>query len=421
MKRIKEILTRNIGLKILSFLLAVLLWVSIMSFDDPYITETISGIKVEVINDSALGDKLYEIVSGKTMSITIRAVRSIVDTLKAADFIAVADFTQLSYVNAVPINVYLNPSTNSYTAYDVEITTQNPAMMTLTMEDRVEELFNIEAIVIGEVKEGYYINDVIINPINPVKMMNVKATSRQMDKINKIVLEVDVTDADESFSRIVYPIAYDENGDEIDSSYIVYDYPEIQVDVEVLPTKQIQIITTQVGSPQDGYLCTGLLIPSPMKVTIAGASEELDSIASYFICEVDVTGLTTSIDYTINIEDALKQKFIDKNYIVLEKKTVDVRINIEKLEEREILIKTSDIEIKNLADGYSAKFLMESEIKVKVRGLLSIIEGVTAESLRLYVDMQGKGAGPNYMYVLSDKKADFEVSSPATVIEIFTE
>lgn len=70
----KQVLTRNVGLKILSLFLAVLSWVVIMNIDDPYITKTIDDIPVNILNENAVeeNNKMYEIDSGDTATIKVK-------------------------------------------------------------------------------------------------------------------------------------------------------------------------------------------------------------------------------------------------------------------------------------------------------------------------------------------------------------
>jgi YbbR domain-containing protein len=59
----KEKLTKNIGLKILSIILAAILWLVITNVDDPEEAKTFTDIKVQVINEKAITsqDKVYDI------------------------------------------------------------------------------------------------------------------------------------------------------------------------------------------------------------------------------------------------------------------------------------------------------------------------------------------------------------------------
>ena len=52
----KKILTNNIGMKIIAILIALIGWLVIINIDDPTITKTISGISVDMENESMISD-----------------------------------------------------------------------------------------------------------------------------------------------------------------------------------------------------------------------------------------------------------------------------------------------------------------------------------------------------------------------------
>ena len=67
----KKKLTNNIGLKIASVILAVLIWLVVLNVSDPDKTITISNIPITFINENAITgqDKVYEIASGKAATL----------------------------------------------------------------------------------------------------------------------------------------------------------------------------------------------------------------------------------------------------------------------------------------------------------------------------------------------------------------
>jgi hypothetical protein len=146
----KERLTRNAGLKILSLLVAFLVWVVILNVDDPVIPKTFRDIPVTTINENALvqKDKVYEVVSGDTVDVQVKAKRSVMETLDNTDFQAVADLSKLSIVYAVPINV-------SVPGYGdrVEIGKENYTMQ-VSLEDLQEKQLKINVVTSGTVAEG---------------------------------------------------------------------------------------------------------------------------------------------------------------------------------------------------------------------------------------------------------------------------
>ena len=96
-KNLKNLISNNTGMKVLSVLIAVLIWILVANINDPVRTERFSGIPVRIINESALTDLgyAYEVVEGEEVSITVEGKRSILNEMSVTDFQAVADFSKL--------------------------------------------------------------------------------------------------------------------------------------------------------------------------------------------------------------------------------------------------------------------------------------------------------------------------------------
>ena len=50
-------LTNNLGLKLLSIISAVMLWLIIVSINDPVMSQDFTGIRVTMLNEDAVTDK----------------------------------------------------------------------------------------------------------------------------------------------------------------------------------------------------------------------------------------------------------------------------------------------------------------------------------------------------------------------------
>lgn len=75
--------------------------------NDPVITKRFYSIPVKITNEDALTKRgyAYEILDGEEVNITVKGKSSIVRSMGITDFQAVADFSKLSKVDAVPIDV----------------------------------------------------------------------------------------------------------------------------------------------------------------------------------------------------------------------------------------------------------------------------------------------------------------------------
>ena len=90
----KQKLTNNLGLKLVSVVLAVVVWLIVVSIDDPVITRTYNGIEVELLNTEAITSqgKVYEVLDGSNVvSVTVSAKRSVLEKISRDYIKASAD------------------------------------------------------------------------------------------------------------------------------------------------------------------------------------------------------------------------------------------------------------------------------------------------------------------------------------------
>lgn len=396
----KKVLTRNIPLKILSFLLAIALWVVIMNIDDPYITRTIDDIPVEELNTQVFTDlsQIYEVESGNTVSIKIKGKRSVIEYLKSSDFEATADFKEMSMVNAIPIRVVPKES-KKYHASDIEIIDQDD-MMTVTLEEADTQTFRVNVKTTGEAKEGYYVTDLV----EDLNIIEISGSKKQIAKIKEVIVEVSVEQADSTFTVVTTPRALDENGYPVDDSKLEFQTKEIEVTTTVLPTKEIGIIVAKEGEPFYGYSFINI-VHEPKVVMIAGLKEDLDDIG-YITIPFDVSLSKETMIDTKYIEDYLDTS---KYTIVGNSNSVAIKATIEKLESKDIVLPSSGITITNLEPEYEAVIQTPGTINVHVMGPKDEISNVTSETLKPTIDLTGYGVGTHSITI------GFTVSENMTV------
>ena len=157
----KKKLTSNIGLKILSVLLAAILWLVITNVEDPVKSRPFTNVAVDIQNEEVINvpDKVYEIIEGETVSFRVLAKRSVVDNLTSNDFNVTADFSKLlSGGNTVLIDVTSKKG-------EVTITDLKPKTLTIRQEEISKEDFKVNVIQKGEVTEGYYVGEKTASPL----------------------------------------------------------------------------------------------------------------------------------------------------------------------------------------------------------------------------------------------------------------
>lgn len=381
----REKLTRNLGLKIVSVLVAVILWLLVVNIIDPVETKTFSSIQVTIQNEEAITEKgkVYEVIDGSDISIKVTAPRSILDELKTSDFSAVADLEETTDWDTVDIDV----TSNRYADQIEEI---EPVTKTLkvSIEDSATKQFAINVVTSGTQGEGYAIGESTCTP----NIVRISGPASVVNKVSKVVTEVKVEGMTSMIKDYESIELYDSNGEEVSSSSLEYSVDEVFVTVTMLKTKEVPLEYIVTGEPADGYQYTGLE-SVPDTVTIAGTSSTLADIDSIPLEDevIDITDAEQSVQKVIDISQYLPDdvKLADSSEV-----SVLVTANIEKLVTKDFEIPYDELSIENLSSGYVVDFDTDEEnFLVTIQGLSEDVDEVTLDSLDLSLDLDGYGLG----------------------------
>jgi YbbR domain-containing protein len=373
----KEKLTRNIGLKVLSVILAAILWLVITNVDDPVKSEDFTNVTVEILNEDAIASlgQVYEIIEGETVDFTVAARRSIADNLTSSDFKVTADFAKLSDVNAVTINI-----TCPRYGDDVTVTDGLYQVMKVNKEDLAEKHFKVNVIQKGEPAEGYYVAEKTANTI-----LRVSGPKSKIERIKEVIVEVDVTEISGSFRTPEEPKALDEEGNEIED--LKFSENTVTINIGVYETKTINLQIAATGEPADGYVMTNIEY-EPKTIEVAGDNDAYDNISSLSITE-NITGESKDIEKEINLQEQLEDGII----LVGENQTAVINITIEKAETKEVTIWPGDIKTKNLDDTMELTYLTTGPITIRVVGPANELADISRTSLKPYIDLSNYTIG----------------------------
>jgi len=374
----KEKMTNNIGLKLLSLFLATILWLGVINSQDPKETVTFDDVPVTIINEGSLTekDKIPEVVEGDTISVVIEARRSICDKLTKKDIIAVADFEKISVTDAVPIEV----SVYGYDDREVEIVRGTNKMMKLRLEDSVSKDFRVKISTTGKTVTGYVIGDMVASP----NMITLTGSSTQIGKIKEVVLVVNIDGMSMDTQTKGVPIVYDMNGDIVNSEKLTMNTHEVTVKIPVLKTKTMKIVVEPKGEPAPGYEVDTISY-QPESVTVAGSATDLLLIGSTLHAYCDVTDAFETVEENIDISTLWNENF--ESVRLVDEEKLAVTITMKEYEEKTLEISEKSVELRNLSDRLVARVKKLTKNQVSVRGKQDRIKEVTLESLAPYIDL----------------------------------
>lgn len=105
-------LTKNLALKIISVVIAIVIWYVVVDFNDPIETESYS-VRIEVTNESYIsnGKQIYRIADEyKTVTVYIKGNRSKLKRVQSGNIKVTADLTQIVDLERDPVTVPLQAS-----------------------------------------------------------------------------------------------------------------------------------------------------------------------------------------------------------------------------------------------------------------------------------------------------------------------
>ena len=403
--RIKSLFTRNIGWKILSIIIAGLFWLIAVNIIDPTTKRTFEGVPVEILNESAItsANQVYEVLSGNTVDVTITSKRSLVERLNAGNFTATADLTELSSVNAVAIQVKLNKNPENV-PYELD---WGSAMLKVKLEERVSSKFKVEIQTEGELGEGYVLGTVKAKP----NIIEVAGGISKMKKIDHVGAVIQLGGETEGFSVKAKPMAYDAMGDIVDATNLTFSATNIKVSVGVRRTMDVPIEITTVGQPAEGYH----LIQTdrqPESVRVSAEDPELLTENLMIKLEVDIEGATSDVEKEIDITSYLGEDYVIEDGI----KVVSVRCEIGRSGQRSLSFTGTDIEVKNLRQGYAVNFPdAEQHYQVSLSGSDDVLRDVTISDLNPYIDISGMGEGEHSVVVNFSPPIGVRVSTSVSI------
>ena len=387
----KKLLTRNLGLKLASLLLAFVLWFLVAQIYDPKDTVTFNNIQVRLINTELLDEegKVYEVLDNSNLvRVTVTGPQSIVKSeLRRSDIVAEADMSKLTDINTIAITYYCENISND----SVEIKGNHDSVR-LNVEDKTSKWIKLESNTIGDVASGYMIGNVTLDQTN-IEVTGPKSAISQVDHAG---VDINVTDSTTSLSANVDIKLYDADDNELVLESVKKNVDSAYMTVEVLATKEVPVEIEYMGVPEDGYMATGEVESSVPTVRIAGTVSTLVGISAITVPEdrMNITGQSDNLVDIINLKEYLPSN------VRLANKSFDGKITatvyIEPIVSKDLTVAAENISVTGVPDGMEAEITSTAEeYNITVSGLsrdVSILHDSSVTGiLNLTQWMEGNG------------------------------
>ncbi|UWG98033.1 CdaR family protein [Dehalobacter sp. DCM] len=393
---LRDIIRRNMGYKIISIVLAVIFWASIVSTTNP-----------SLLGQNSLPTQLVTKNQPSNLAI-ISSIPTITISLN--------DSAQTQNISEFEAYIDLKGATAGEHTYEVSIDSPDakmiknwsPKTVTLTLDSVKNKIVTVQPTIIGEPAEGYDVGTLILKP----EVVNIRGPESILEKLDSVSVEVDLLGLSES-KRISLPVKFSDSQKSISTSdptlQSVKFYPDtIEVIIPIFEkgnaSKMVPLHVDTKGTPAEGVEVRQI-IPVPSQVKLIGPENALKGITFLNLGTIDIEGLSDSKEYDI----ALNSIALPSGVTFAAGTKISVMVTVApKAVMQNIQV---SVEVKNTGEGLTAEAI--TPITVTVSGYPDTLKTLKAADINAWVDAKGLKEG-----TYSDTTVLWELPSGVTMVNI---
>ena len=387
----------NIGLKLISVVVAIVIWYIVVDIDDPVETNTYT-VKISVANEAyiASGKEIYHIDdANKTVGVSVRANRSTLRSISEDDITVTADFTQIVDMNRDPVMVPLTAECKGVSRNNITLARTT---IPITIESIATKTFAV-AVDTGESvpSEEYEVGRVTVSPDQIV----INGPESIINQIDTAVARIDVTGMTIDSSREAKLVLLGKDQSEISEDTITDDLtfeggtPNVTVNVELWKRRSDVVLDVQYfGTPAEGYHVESVTT-TPDTITVVGDSQALlqltqnGNVIQTPADLIGIEGADEDVYAEIHLTEILPENMrLSRNTAEEASTTIAIRSD----ETKELVLDVDSIEVLNIDSNLAVSY-GQAEITVRIKGSGANLDSVTEENIGASIDLAGMAAG----------------------------
>lgn len=408
MKKIKEMIMKDIGWKLLSAVIAIGLWFMVINIENPIESRNFV-VNVNVTNTDALTEKGYIISNADELNnlratIRVRGQRMSLDRLNQSrgNIEASVDIEKAlnSVGNESSIALGVDVKLPTIAGETFEIVSKNPSIVYLKVDSIKSVEKKIQASVSGEAAVGY----VLGTPVLSKETVTVSGPSDLVASVSYVKTEVSIEAPSENVALESKLTAYNSKNEAVEG--VTLSENTVNITIPVSKSKRISIVVNTIGLPADGYTIKSVSW-TPQNIDVVGSEVDLAKISQLVLPVVNVEGETQDISESYKISSLLPDGVNLKND---SEENVSVNVSIEKDAEKTIYVSSEKVTLTGTIDQDLKATFSPQNIAVRIRGEQSLINSVTQADISGTASIAGLDAGTHNV------KIDFDLPDGISIV-----
>lgn len=378
---LKGFFTKNLALKIVSLLFAMLIWGYVMVEVNPKRVKTITDVPISFSGESSLHDRGLAVRGDRDdilRNVTVRVKVQLTDYtgLDASDISASVSLRPVNKADTYKLKIDATSSLGT-------VENVSPSEISIEVDELATMLVPIDVEYSGELPDGYWKSE----PTLASQSIKVSGPRDDVSTISKAICTIDLEDRTTSYNEAILLKYVDKNGDEIDTALFLDTLPSVVVKMDVMRIVELPINAADAVFGADALPANYEIydvVATPPTVRVVGSENALSGLTGIKIENIDVSGSTSSVQQNVVITAPDGTTLLDDPNI-----TVYVGIR-EKQDSAQF--KGVPIETKGLGKKLTAE-LSATECDVSITGRTSLMKLLRRKDVSVYVDLTGLTAG----------------------------
>lgn len=391
--RVKGIVLNNWPMKLLSLVLALVLWVGLITQDPTLTREKIfRNVTVAVNNSDILRRNGYVVVSDldallQDVDVVVEVPQQQYGAATPANYNIRVDLTRLEARPGVQDLPILSTGSTAYGA----VTRINPASISVHVEEYVTHSYiPVNVVQEGEVPEGFYAVGLTRDP-SWITVSGPRSLVERVDRAQVVFNMSDLPPREGQVERALTFTLLDADGNPVESDMLQVTRESvlrerINISVTLYTMRDVGILDAQLytGQPAEGYEVTDVFI-TPGYVTVAGPAAVVEAIGTIQPSRlVNISGAKETVTGTVDLAKPGNLQWMSAT-------RANVTVVIQPVRQT-VLVQSVPVRVVGVPEGFEAASSL-SAAAVRVTGDAAWVNGLTAAGLILQADVTGLTEG----------------------------
>jgi len=381
---LKNFFTKNMALKVIALLFAVLLWGYVLTDQKPVRTKIIPEVSTSFEGEAEL------IAQG----FCVRGDRS--EILENVSVTVRAQITNYAYINASSINATVSLR-NISEAREYELPVQatvgsglgtvqsiSPGTVKVEIDTLVTKTIPVTTSFSGALPEGYWADT---DAISATSRLDITGPKTDISSITHAECVVDLNDRTSTIYSTFDVTFYDKNNKAVSADIIVGTLPSSTVRLLIYPIKNVPVDVESALVGADNLAANHEImkaVSTPATVRLVGDQEVLEQIESVQLEPIAVNGMSSTATVTGKL-------ILPEGVRLLDEDTVSVLLEVREM----VISKTFEqLEISVLGQqGKTSVALDASTIDLTLEGRYSLMRMLMRSDIQVSVDVTGLSSG----------------------------